>query len=118
MKPDLAVARLSALAQPSRLAVFRFLVQAGPDGACPADIAARLDLGASTLSFHLKALAHAGLIVAEPAGRSIVYRAAFDAMRGLVDYLTENCCGGAAAACAPRLPTRRERLSSMQSTRP
>lgn len=112
MKPDLAVARLAALAQPSRLAVFRYLVQAGPDGACPADIAARLELGASTLSFHLKALAQAGLVTAEHAGRSIVYRAAFDAMRGLVDYLTENCCGGDSTACAPPAPASRPRLPS------
>lgn len=117
MKPDLAVARLTALAQPSRLAVFRFLVQAGPDGACPAEIAERLDLGASTLSFHLKTLAQAGLVTAEHVGRSIVYRAAFDEMRGLVDYLTENCCGGDAAACAPPSPASRPRLPSRTGVR-
>jgi DNA-binding transcriptional ArsR family regulator len=101
MKTDVAVVRLAALAQKSRLAVFRHLVQVGPRGACPGDIARSLDMSASTLSFHLKALTHAGLIEAEQSGRSITYRADFDAMRQLVDYLTENCCGGDASLCAP-----------------
>jgi len=92
---------LSALAQASRLAVFRHLVQAGPAGACPGDIAQALGISPSTLSFHLKALAHAGLVEAEQQGRSILYRADFEAMRGLVDYLTENCCAGDPTACAP-----------------
>ena len=100
---EAAVTSLAALAQKSRLAVFRHLVQLGPQGACPGDIAAHLDMSASTLSFHLKALSHAGLIEAEQIGRSIIYRANFDAMQGLVDYLTENCCGGNAYApiCKP-----------------
>jgi ArsR family transcriptional regulator, arsenate/arsenite/antimonite-responsive transcriptional repressor len=97
-----ALAALGALAQASRLAVFRHLVQAGPGGGYPGDIAQALGLRPSTLSFHLKALAQAGLVEAEPQGRSILYRADFAAMRGLVDYLTENCCGGDAAACAPQ----------------
>ncbi|QOY62660.1 helix-turn-helix transcriptional regulator [Lysobacter sp. H21R4] len=101
MKTEAAVACLAALAQKSRLAVFRHLVQLGPAGACPGDIAARLDMSASTLSFHLKSLAHARLIQAEQSGRSINYRADFQAMRGLVNYLTENCCGGDASMCAP-----------------
>jgi ArsR family transcriptional regulator, arsenate/arsenite/antimonite-responsive transcriptional repressor len=96
-----ALAALAALAQASRLAVFRHLVQAGPGGGYPGDIAQALG-SPSTLSFHLKALAQAGLVEAEPQGRSILYRADFAAMRGLVDYLTENCCGGDAAACAPQ----------------
>ena len=99
MKTEAVVTSLAALAQKSRLAVFRHLVQLGPQGACPGDIAAYLDMSTSTLSFHLKALSHAGLIEAEQIGRSITYRADFDAMQGLVDYLTENCCGG--NACAP-----------------
>jgi ArsR family transcriptional regulator, arsenate/arsenite/antimonite-responsive transcriptional repressor len=103
MQTTTALAALSALAQGSRLAVFRHLVQAGPAGACPSDIAHALDISPSTLSFHLKALSYGGLVEAEQQGRSILYRADFEAMRGLVDYLTENCCGGDAAACAPPL---------------
>ncbi len=96
-----AVLRLSALAQESRLAVFRHLVQMGPAGSRPGEISESLHLSPSTLSFHLKALAHAGLVEAEPDGRSIVYRVDFTAMQGLLDYLTENCCGSSRAACAP-----------------
>jgi DNA-binding transcriptional ArsR family regulator len=96
-----AVDALAALAQNSRLAVFRHLVQLAPDGACPGDIAQRLDIPANTLSFHLKALAHAGLVKAEPDGRFIRYRASLDRVRTLVEFLTENCCGGDPALCAP-----------------
>ena len=105
MEINTAVLRLAALAQASRLAVFRHLVQLGPQGACPGDIAEHLGMSASTLSFHLKALAHAGLIAAEQHGRSITYRADFEAMQGLVDYLTENCCGGDASLCATECAT-------------
>jgi len=101
MEMKSAVVRLSALAQESRLAVFRHLVQLGPQGSRPGEISEALDLSPSTLSFHLKALAHAGLVEAEPDGRSIVYRVDFTAMQGLLDYLTENCCGGNPAVCAP-----------------
>jgi len=101
MKTDAVVVSLAALAQKSRLAVFRHLVQLGPAGACPGDIAARLGMSASTLSYHLKALTHAGLLQPEQSGRSITYRADFEAMQGLVDYLTENCCGGDASLCTP-----------------
>ena len=96
-----AVTALSALAQTSRLAVFRHLVEVGPQGAYPGDIAQRLDVPANTLSFHLKALAHAGLIQAEQQGRFIRYRANFVAMQALVGFLTENCCGGDPGQCAP-----------------
>ncbi|MDQ3617396.1 MAG: helix-turn-helix domain-containing protein [Pseudomonadota bacterium] len=101
MKTDLALAALTGLAQKSRLAVFRHLVELGPAGACPADIADAVDIAPTTLSFHLKTLVHAGLIDAEQNGRSITYRANFIAMQGLVDYLTDNCCGGDAALCVP-----------------
>ena len=101
MDSSRAVTALSALAQTSRLAVFRHLVEAGPQGAYPGDIAHRLDVPANTLSFHLKALSHAGLIEAEQQGRFIRYRANFVAMQALVGFLTENCCGGDPAQCAP-----------------
>lgn len=96
-----AVPVLAALAQPSRLAVFRWLVELGPEGACPGDIAEKLDIPANTLSFHLKALQHANLIDAVRSGRFIRYRANFDVMLALVDFLSKNCCGGDPSKCAP-----------------
>lgn len=96
----LTVERLAALAQPHRLAVFRLLVAAGPAGLAAGDIAARLELPASSLSFHLAQLKRAGLATARRAGRSLFYAADFRAMAGLVDYLTENCCNGASCATA------------------
>ena len=95
-----ATAALAALGQSTRLSVFRCLVQAGPEVRMPGEIAENLSLAGATLSFHLKELAAAGLVQAEPRGRFICYRADFDAMRELLGFLTENCCGGN-AACAP-----------------
>jgi DNA-binding transcriptional ArsR family regulator len=95
------VDRLAALAQPHRLAVFRLLVVAGPDGRAAGDIAEAVGLPASTLSFHLAHLKRAGLVTALRAGRSLHYAADFVAMRGLVDFLTENCCAGAATGPGP-----------------
>ena len=98
------VASLAALAQATRLALFRLLVQAGPAG-LPAGAAARnLGVAAPTLSFHLKELVHAGLIHAKPQGRFVVYCADYDAMNALIAYLTDNCCRLAARCesdCAP-----------------
>ena len=99
-----AVVALAALAHGARLAIFRLLVEAGPAGIPAGGIAAKLGIAAPTLSFHLKELAHAGLVGAELQGRFIVYRADFPAMNALVGYLTENCCraGGACTTdCAP-----------------
>ena len=90
---------LSALAQESRLAIFRLLVVAGPDGMPVGKIAEQLNLANATLSFHLKELTNAGLTNATPNGRSIIYSANFTTMNGLIDYLTENCCAG--AGCTP-----------------
>jgi DNA-binding transcriptional ArsR family regulator len=98
---------LAALAQESRLAVFRLLVQAGPDGLAASKIAAHLDIAPSSLSFHLKELSHAGLIAAAQDGRFLIYSAQFAAMDGLIGFLTENCCGG--APCA--IPTSRRKKS-------
>ncbi len=83
---------LSALAQETRLAVFRLLVQAGPVGLAAGEIAARLNCPANTLSFHLRELNHAGLVRATRHSRSIVYAADFGVMQGLLGFLTENCC--------------------------
>jgi len=95
------LAALAALAQESRLAVFRLLVQAGPDGLAASRIAQQLDIAPSSLSFHLKELTHAGLIGAQPAGRFVIYSANIAAMNGLIGFLTENCCGGVPCGPAP-----------------
>ena len=94
MKSETAVAALAALAQVTRLALYRLLVQRGPEGLAASDIAAKLKVPVSTLSFHLKELAHAGLIVARQDGRFIYYSTNFMEMNALVGYLTENCCRG------------------------
>ena len=99
MNAKTAVAALGALAQETRLAVFRLLVQQGPEGMAAGAIAERLNLAASSLSFHLAQLSHAGLIAHRRASRSLIYSADYAAMNGLMGYLTENCCGG--ASCAP-----------------
>lgn len=101
MDTNNALSALSALAQAHRLAIFRWLVERGPDGAYPGEIADHLAIPATTLSFHLKALQQGGLIQPETQGRNILYRADFTAMAALVGYLTDNCCGGDASLCAP-----------------
>lgn len=104
-----AVRSLAALAQDSRLDVFRLLVQAGPDGLPAGTIADRLDIPSSTLSFHVKALVHAGLIESRQEGRFIYYSASFAAMNGLVAFLGENCCGGRSCTRAPATRSRKSR---------
>ncbi|MEW5892835.1 MAG: metalloregulator ArsR/SmtB family transcription factor [Pseudomonadota bacterium] len=97
------VQRLAALAQENRLAIFRLLVQAGAPGLAAGKIAEALNLAPATLSFHLKELAHAGLVQARQEGRFIYYSADYAAMNALIASLTENCCGGAPClpACQP-----------------
>ncbi len=85
---------LAALAQETRLAIFRLLVQAGPEGLCVGDIRARLRVAPATLSFHLAQLANARMVDTRQRGRFIFYSANFEAMNGIVAFLTENCCGG------------------------
>ena len=101
MEPATAVKRLSALAQESRLAVFRLLIQAGREGVPAGDIARSLDIPANTLSAQLNILANAGLITSRRDGRSIIYTADFDGMSELLVYLMEDCCGGRPEVCAP-----------------
>ena len=101
MKSNLAVRRLSAIAQDARLAVFRLLVKAGPEGLAAGDIARKLDTPANTMSAQLLVLANAGLVRARREGRSIIYCADFDAMGDLLVFLTEDCCGGRTEICAP-----------------
>jgi DNA-binding transcriptional ArsR family regulator len=101
MKTKQAVDALAALAQSTRLAVFRLLVRQGPSGMAAGEIASELALSPATLSFHLKELAHAGLVRAQPQGRFVFYAADFGAMTALLAYLTENCCAADGASCAP-----------------
>lgn len=99
METKAAVSALAALAHDSRLAVFRLLVRAGPGGMAASKIAENLGTPSSSLSFHLKELSHAGLIVARQEGRFIIYSANFSSMNALVGFLTESCCGG--IPCSP-----------------
>jgi ArsR family transcriptional regulator, arsenate/arsenite/antimonite-responsive transcriptional repressor len=97
-----AVATLAALAQDNRLDIFRLLVQAGPDGMAAGQIAERLNLAPNTLTFHFDRLRVAGLISVHREGRSMIYAARYEAMNGLISFLTENCCQGApATVCKP-----------------
>ena len=95
-----AVLQLSSIAQEARLEIFRLLVQAGPDGLPAGSIGESLLIPASTLSFHLKELSHAGLVNSRQVSRFIYYSANYEAMNGLLAYLTENCCADA-KDCGP-----------------
>ena len=114
MEVSEAAAGLAALAQESRLAVFRLLVQRGPRGLPAGEIAERLRIPAPTLSFHLAQLGHASLVRSRREGRSIIYAADYDGMQNLMAFLTEHCCREDAGACAPAprragKPRRRDR---------
>lgn len=114
MKTKSAIPLLAALAQETRLSVFRLLVEQGPDGLPAGQIAERLDISPATLSFHLKELTNAGLTQSRQEGRFIFYAANYAAMDGLIGFLTKNCCAGApcdapSAACAP--PVRKSRAT-------
>lgn len=97
---DEIVGRLSALASPVRLRVYRLLIAAEPDGLVAGEIAAHLALASNTLSFHLKALTHAGLLRVEQEGRYQRYRAAVEGLRSVLTYLTQHCCQDQPALCA------------------
>jgi len=99
MESNEAILALTALAQETRLEIFRLLVQAGSDGLPAGEIAARLNIPANTLSFHLSQLKQAGLAACRRESRSLIYAAQYGKMNALLAYLTENCCQG--AACAP-----------------
>lgn len=108
MKGTEAISALGALANEHRLAVFRLLVQAGPQGLPAGAIAGAVSLPASSLSFHLAHLTRAGLIVQRRESRSLIYSTNFAAMNELVGFLTENCCGGASCA-RPAVPSSSKR---------
>ena len=103
MEMTRALAAFDALGQPTRLVVFRLLVLTGADGMAAGDIAERLDLRANTLSTHLGILSAAGLIKADRQGRSIRYAADMAALRGLLAWLLQDCCGGRPLDCGPLL---------------
>lgn len=105
MKKSTVTVALGALAQETRLDIFRLLVQKGPEGMPAGEIGARLGQPSPTLSFHLNQLRFAGLISSRRASRSIIYSANFKAMIELLAYLTDNCCGGRPELCAPAAPS-------------
>ena len=120
MKSNQVISTLEALAQETRLGVFRALVQAGPPGLTPSRLSDSLDLPAPTLSFHLAQLRHAGLITVTRTGRSLTYVAAYDTMNRVIAFLTENCCAGAdcaPAACAPSKPKEKSHETPARSRR-
>ena len=106
-----AVSSLAALAQESRLAIFRLLVEAGPNGLSVGEIGAPLDIAPATLSFHLKELANAGLVASRQEGRFIYYSADYARMNALLGFLSQNCCARS-ASCLPRPNPKRTREHS------
>jgi DNA-binding transcriptional ArsR family regulator len=111
MEKDEIVAALAALAQETRLDTYRLLVQVGPEGMPAGEIAAELGIAPNSLSFHFDRLRHAGLVSVERRSRSMIYAARYDTMNALINYLTENCCGGRPELCKPaiRSNTRRKK---------
>lgn len=101
MKVDDAVAALSALAHAGRLAIYRELVRAGPDGLSAGEVSRRVGIAPNTLSASFTILFHAGLVTSRRDGRSIIYAAAYDRMTGLLGFLMEDCCQGRPEVCAP-----------------
>jgi ArsR family transcriptional regulator, arsenate/arsenite/antimonite-responsive transcriptional repressor len=101
MKKSTVISALGALAQETRLDIFRLLVQKGPEGLPAGEIGTRLGQPSPTLSFHLNQLKFAGLVSSRRESRSIIYTANFKMMTNLLGYLTENCCGGRPEMCAP-----------------
>jgi DNA-binding transcriptional ArsR family regulator len=109
MQTSETIVALAALAQAHRLAVFRLLMQVGPEGMAASRIAEQLAVSPSALSFHLKELSHAQLVTSRHEGRFVIYSANFETMNGLIGFLTENCCAGnaclPAGVCAPAAKT-------------
>ena len=119
MNAKQVVTALGAIAHDHRLAVYRLLVEKGPNGLPAGDIAERLDMPPSSLTFHLQHMLRAGLVTQRRLGRQLIYAADFAAMNGLIGYLTENCCGSEAncgSACNPapaaKATTRKQRRSA------
>lgn len=109
MEPKTALAQLSALAQENRLALFRLLIKAGPEGLPAGEIAAALGVPPNTLSAQLTLLSNAGLIEGTRQGRSIIYKTQYEAISGLIVFLMEDCCQGRSEICAPVLEAAQSR---------
>ena len=111
METSHAVAALAALAQETRLTIYRLLVEAGPKGLSVGEIGASIAAAPATLSFHLKELHRAGLVQSRQEGRYVFYAADYAAMNGLLGFLSENCCArdaiGCGPSCTPKRPARR-----------
>ena len=117
MESKQALASLSALAQETRLAIFRRLVRAGPEGESAGEIAEALRTPAPTLSFHLKELERAGLVAQRRESRSIIYAAQYASMRELLAFLIEDCCAGRPEICAFNLKEKFNEASSCSPSR-
>jgi DNA-binding transcriptional ArsR family regulator len=111
LKTDNAIQSLAALAQETRLGIYRLLVQRGPEGMSVGAIAEKIGVNGATLSFHLKELSNANMVAARQEGRFVFYTAKYETMNALLAYLTENCCQGRGCLveCKPAPPTQRKR---------
>ena len=122
MEIESAIDALSALAQSSRLGIFRLLITAGRDGLPAGEIGRKLAIPANSLSFHITRLRYAGLVKGRREGRHIFYTANFSNMQRLMDYLTENCCASSSEGCSPECPkpgvTENKRLSVNKGVQP
>jgi ArsR family transcriptional regulator len=105
METRSAVTALAALAQDTRLSVFRLLMEAGPEGLPAGEVGQRLQVPGATLSFHLKELSHAGLVTSRQEGRFVFYAANFEHMAALMSFLTQKCCRGMPQECLTVLET-------------
>jgi ArsR family transcriptional regulator, arsenate/arsenite/antimonite-responsive transcriptional repressor len=112
MEEQVAVTSLAALAQSMRLRIFRALVGAAPQGLTPSALCATLDVPASTLSFHLKELTHAGLVSQERDGRNLIYKPSLAHMNELLAYLTAHCCQGTSCETTPVPPGQANKVSA------
>lgn len=117
MENKTAVAALAALAQDTRLSVFRLLVECGPEGMAAGEIGDKLEVPPATLSFHLKELNHAGLVTSRQEGRYVYYAAHFEHMAALMSYLTQNCCRGMPQECLTIVETALGRCCAAPSTK-
>lgn len=116
METKAAVTALAALAQESRLTIYRVLVEAGPEGLAAGKISERTGIAPSSLSFHLKELSHADMASSQQAGRFVIYTANFTTMNSLLGFLTENCCGG--TPCLPLCSPAREQSGAAEKAGP